>query len=36
MFVLSDNEKAVKFWKKIGCEQRGDILVFSYNIYTHG
>lgn len=29
MFVLSENIEAIKFWRRIGCEQRDDILLFS-------
>ncbi|MEI7492571.1 MAG: GNAT family N-acetyltransferase [Bacteroidota bacterium] len=32
MMVLQDNTEAQEFYKKIGCEQRTEILVFSKNL----
>lgn len=32
IFVISDNEDAIRFWKKIGWEMRDDILVMSRNL----
>ena len=32
IFVISDNEDGIQFWKKIGWEMRDDILVMSRNL----